>query len=139
MSLWLVANHPATRPHSPLDHGELSAASKIAGREPVRPHPRDAGPLGLGDGDVVRIHGAVGGCLAGVRISDPVRPGVAQLATGAWWDPSAPEAATCVHGSPNAVTRDIGTSRLTQGRTGQLTRVALELHARPPAPVRAHG
>ncbi len=95
--------------------------------------------LGLGDGDVVRIRGAVGSCLAGVRISDAVRPGVAQLATGAWWDPSAPEVATCVHGNPNAVTHDIGTSRLTQGCTGQLTRVALERHDGPLPPVRAHG
>ncbi|WP_413099320.1 molybdopterin-dependent oxidoreductase [Streptomyces sp. Inha503] len=136
---WLVANNPATRLHSQLDHGELSASSKIAGREPVRLHPRDAGSLGLADGDVVRIRSAVGSCLAGVEISDAVRPGVAQLATGAWWDPSAPEVATCVHGNPNAVTHDIGTSRLAQGCTGQLTRVALERHGGPLPPVRVHG
>ncbi|MFJ4634978.1 molybdopterin-dependent oxidoreductase [Streptomyces hygroscopicus] len=135
---WLVANNPATRLHSQLDHGELSASSKVAGREPARLHPGDAAALGVRDGDVVRIRSAVGSCLAGVVVSDAVRPGVVQLATGAWWDPSAPEVATCVHGNPNAVTQDIGTSRLAQGCTGQLTRVALERHDGPLPPVRAH-
>ncbi|WP_050993753.1 molybdopterin dinucleotide binding domain-containing protein [Streptomyces violaceusniger] len=134
----LVANNPATRLHSQLDHGELSASSKVAGREPVRLHPRDAATLRLRDGDAL-IRSAVGSCLAGVVISDAVRPGVVQLATGAWWAPSALEVATCVHGNPNAAGHGIGTSRLAQGCTGQLTRVALERHDGPLPPVHAHG
>jgi biotin/methionine sulfoxide reductase len=87
---------------------------------------------------VVRIRSAVGSCLAGVVISDAVRPGVVQPATGAWFDPSAPEVATCVHGNPNAITRDIGTSRLAQGCTGQLARVEVERYDGPLPAVRAH-
>ncbi|MFC9223410.1 molybdopterin dinucleotide binding domain-containing protein [Streptomyces hygroscopicus] len=116
----------------------MSASSKVAGREPARLHPGDAAALGVRDGDVVRIRSAVGSCLAGVVVSDAVRPGVVQLATGAWWDPSAPEVATCVHGNPNAVTQAIGTSRLAQGCTGQLTRVAVERHDGPLPPVSVH-
>ncbi|MET8009037.1 molybdopterin-dependent oxidoreductase [Streptomyces sp. NPDC005271] len=137
--LHLIANNPATRLHSQLDHGELSAASKVADREPVRVHPTDAAAHGLRDGDVVRIRSSVGSCLAGVVISDALRPGVVQLSTGAWYDPSASDIATCVHGNPNALTPDTGTSRLAQGCTGQLTRVTLERYGGPLPPVRAHG
>ena len=136
--LWLVANNPATRLHSQLDHGPHSAAAKVAGREPVRVHPEDAAALGLTEGEVVRLRSAVGSCLAAVVLSDALRPGVLQLATGAWFDPSAPEVATCVHGNPNALTADVGTSRLAQGCTGQHTRVAVERLTAPPPPVRAH-
>ncbi|MEU0844525.1 molybdopterin-dependent oxidoreductase [Streptomyces sp. NPDC005962] len=136
--LHLVANNPPTRLHSQLDHGELSASSKVRGREPVRMHPGDAAARGVRDGDVVRIRSTVGSCLAGAVLSDALRPGVVQLATGAWFDPSAPEVATCVHGNPNAVTRDTGTSRLAQGCTGQLARVEVERYDGPLPAVRAH-
>jgi len=57
-----------------------------------------------------------------------IRPGVVQLPTGAWYDPVDPEEETplCVHGNPNVLTRDIGTSALSQGCTGQLTTVEVE-------------
>ncbi|QLH20180.1 molybdopterin-dependent oxidoreductase [Streptomyces sp. Rer75] len=136
--LHLVANNPPTRLHSQLDQGELSASSKVRGREPARMHPDDAAARGVRDGDVVRIRSTVGSCLAGAVLSDAVRPGVVQLATGAWFDPSAPEVATCIHGNPNAVTRDTGTSRLAQGCTGQLARVEVERYDGPLPAVRAH-
>ncbi len=51
-----------------------------------------------------------------------------QLATGAWFEPDDPSAdkANCIHGNPNILTRDIGTSQLAQGSTGQLTKVDVE-------------
>lgn len=134
--LFLVANNPGTRLHSQLDHGATSAESKLHDREPLRIHPADAQGRGLSTGDIVRISSATGSALAAVVISDDVRPGVVQLATGAWFDPSAPEVATCIHGNPNAVTRDIGTSRLAQGCTGQLTRVEVRRHQAPLPPLR---
>ncbi len=136
--LFLVANNPATRLHSQLDHGATSAESKIHGREPLRMHPTDAAYRALSAGDVVRVVSATGSALAAVVISDSVRPGVVQLATGAWFDPSAPDVATCIHGNPNAVTRDIGTSRLAQGCTGQLTRVEVQGFAAAPPPLRIY-
>jgi len=137
--LQLVANQPATRLHSQLDFGATSLASKIRGREPVRLHPHDAAARGIRDGDIVRLYNNRGACLAGAVLSDALRPGAVQLATGAWYDPADPAAATpfCVHGNPNVLTRDAGTSRLAQGCTGQLTLVEIERFDGPAPPIRA--
>jgi biotin/methionine sulfoxide reductase len=137
--LQLVANQPATRLHSQLDFGAASQAAKIAGREPVRLHPQDAAARGISDGDIVRLFNDRGACLAGAVLSEALRPGVVQLATGAWYDPEAPAAdkPLCVHGNPNALTRDAGTSRLAQGCTGQLCLVEVERFDGPLPPIRA--
>jgi biotin/methionine sulfoxide reductase len=137
--LYLVANQPATRLHSQLDFGAISLASKVQGREPVRIHPQDAAARGIGDGDVVRLYNERGACLAGAVLSDALRPGVVQLSTGAWFDPDDPagDQPLCVHGNPNVLTTDVGTSRLAQGSTGQLTRVEIERFEGPIPPIRA--
>ena len=126
--LALVANNPATRLHGQLDGGAYSQASKVKGREPVRMHPSDAAARGIAEGDVVRLFNDRGSCLAGAVITADVRPGVVQLSTGAWFDPDDPRAeiAMCVHGNPNVLTRDVGTSRLTQGCAGQHALVQVE-------------
>jgi biotin/methionine sulfoxide reductase len=136
--LILVANNPATRLHSQLDHGAASVDSKVGDREPLRMHPDDAAARGLVTGDIIRVTSPRGSVLAGLIISDAVRTGVVQLSTGAWFDPSAPEVATCIHGNPNAVTRDIGSSKLAQGCTGQLTPVEVRVYDGPLPPVRVH-
>jgi biotin/methionine sulfoxide reductase len=137
--LQLVANQPATRLHSQLDFGATSQAAKVSDREPVRIHPRDAAARNIRDGDIVRLYNDRGACLAGAVLSEALRPGVVQLATGAWYDPDDPEAEKplCVHGNPNVLTRDVGTSRLAQGCTGQLSLVEIERYDRPPPPVKA--
>ncbi|MFL5267184.1 MAG: molybdopterin-dependent oxidoreductase [Stellaceae bacterium] len=137
--LQLIANQPATRLHSQLDFGATSLASKIKGREPARMHPQDAAARGISDGDIVRLYNDRGECLAGAVLSDALRPGVVQLSTGAWYDPEDPgaEKPLCVHGNPNAVTRDTGTSSLAQGCTGQLSRVEVERFDGPLPPIRA--
>jgi biotin/methionine sulfoxide reductase len=137
--LQLIANQPATRLHSQLDFGATSLAAKIKGREPVRLHPHDAASRGIRDGDIVRLHNDRGSCLAGAVLSDALRPGCVQLATGAWYDPLDPAAAAplCVHGNPNVLTRDAGTSRLAQGCTGQLALVEIERFDGPLPPVAA--
>jgi biotin/methionine sulfoxide reductase len=137
--LQLVANQPANRLHSQLDFGAASQEGKLRGREPVRIHPDDASVRGIGDGDIVRLFNDRGGCLAAAVVSEDIRKGVIQLATGAWYDPEVPEedAPLCVHGNPNVVTRDVGTSRLSQGCSGQLTCVQLERFTGNLPPVRA--
>jgi biotin/methionine sulfoxide reductase len=126
--LHLIANNPKSRLHSQLDIGAHSQASKIQGREPIRVHPADAAPRGIGNGDVVRVFNDRGSCLAGALISDDVRPGVVQLSTGAWYDPLDPADpdAMCVHGNPNVLTLDKGTSKLGQGNIGQHALVEIE-------------
>lgn len=126
--LLLVANNPSTRLHSQLDVGATSQASKVQGREPIRMYPSDAAARGIAHGDIVRVFNDRGSCLAGAILSEDVRPRIAQLSTGAWYDPldRSDFDAMCVHGNPNAVTMDKGTSSLAQGSTGQHVLVEIE-------------
>jgi biotin/methionine sulfoxide reductase len=137
--LHLISNQPATRLHSQLDHGAVSRAGKVADREPVLINPRDAAARGVLNGDVVRIFNDRGACLAGAVVSDDIRCGVIQLATGAWYDPLRPgEAGTLdCHGNPNMLTADRPTSRLAQGPTAHSALVELERWDGIPPPVRA--
>ncbi|MBX5050067.1 molybdopterin guanine dinucleotide-containing S/N-oxide reductase [Rhizobium lentis] len=134
----LICNQPHSRLHSQLDYGDFSRSTKIKGREPVRINPADAAERGIADGDIVRLFNSRGSCLAAAVMSEDVRSGVLQLATGAWFEPDDPAAdrAMCIHGNPNILTRDIGTSQLAQASTGQLTRVQIERFDGEPPPVR---
>jgi len=138
--LHLLANQPATRLHSQLDGGATSQASKVQGREPIRMNPLDASSRGLIDGDVVRVFNDRGACLAGLIIDDRLRPHVAQLSTGAWYDPldAADPDSLCVHGNPNVLTDDVGTSSLAQGCSGATVLVQIEKYSGTLPPVRAH-
>ena len=136
--LHLLCNQPTHRLHSQLDMGAASRSTKVAGREPIRLHPEDAAARGLAGGDVVRVTSARGSLLAGVVLSDALLRGVAQMHTGAWYDPSAPEVADCVHGNVNVLTPDEPTSTLAQATSGAHVLVRVEAHAGPLPPVRAH-
>jgi biotin/methionine sulfoxide reductase len=138
--LLLIANNPARRLHSQHDHGAHSQAGKVREREPVRLHPADGAARGIADGDVVRVFNDRGACLAGAVLDDALEPGVAQLSTGAWYDPDDPagDAPLCVHGNVNVLTADRGTSRLAQGCSGQHVLVEIERHPGEPPPIRAY-
>ena len=138
--LHLVANQPATKLHSQFDYGGHSTAMKRRGREIARIHPADAAPRGIAEGDIIRLSNARGACLATAEVTEDIRPGVVQLPTGAWFDPEDPaeDNSPCVHGNPNVLTRDVGTSSLAQGCTGQLTVVEVERFTGNLPPVRAH-
>ena len=73
-------------------------------------------------------------------LSGDVCPGVVQLSTGAWYDPETQDGdqSLCVHGNPNVLTRDIGTSRLAQGCSGQLTVLEMERFTGNLPPIRAY-
>ena len=108
--------------------GRVSRDSKIGGREPCRMNPADAAARSIRDGDVVRIFNDRGACLAGVRVSDAIRPGVLQLSTGAWYTPAYPGVIGSLdaHGNPNMLTADHGTSRLGQGPCAHSVLVEVE-------------
>ncbi|MEO8751228.1 MAG: molybdopterin-dependent oxidoreductase [Casimicrobiaceae bacterium] len=137
--LHLLSNQPATRLHSQYDHGALSRASKIQGREPVLLNSEDAADRAIAAGDVVRVFNDRGACLAGAVLRDDLRRGVAIMATGAWYDPQDPgEIGTlCKHGNANVLTRDVGSSRLAQGCSAQTALVEVERFAGVVAPVTA--
>jgi biotin/methionine sulfoxide reductase len=137
--LHLISNQPRTRLHSQYDNGAYSRASKIQGREPVWIHPRDAAARGICNGDVVRLFNDRGACLAGAVVTDMVMPGAVQLATGAWFSPGDAGASDakpfCVHGNPNVLTRDVGTSKLAQGPSSHTCLVEVEKFTGPLPPV----
>lgn len=135
--LHLISNQPRTRLHSQMDAAGPSAASKIAGREPLHLHPDDAAARGLKAGDVALVWNARGRLLAGIVPDAGVMPGVAVLATGAWYDPDA-EGGPERHGNPNVLTRDAGTSRLAQGCSAQSCMVEIDRWTAPLPRVRAH-
>lgn len=137
--LWLVANQPHTKLHSQLDFGGHSQASKRRGREVCSMHPRAAAARGIAEGDIVRLFNEVGACLASAHLDEGMREDVLQLPTGAWYDPAtdARGLPLCIHGNPNVLTRDIGTSALAQGCAGQLSTVQLERFDEPLPPITA--
>lgn len=139
-SMRLVANQPATRLHSQLDFGGYSAASKHRGREVASLNPSDAAARGIADGDIIRLFNRRGACLAAARVTSDIAPGVVQLPTGAWYDPADLDADVplCVHGNPNVLTLDVGTSSLAQGCTGQLCVVEVERFAGNLPPITAY-
>jgi len=139
-SLRLTANQPARRLHGQLDFGEHSQAGKHRGREVARLHPSDAASRGIAEGDIIRLFNDRGACLAAAVLTEDVSPGTVHLPTGAWYDPADPDedAPLCVHGNPNVLTRDAGTSRLAQGCTGQLTAMEVERFSGNLPPIRAY-
>ena len=62
---------------------------------------------------------------------------MAQLSTGAWYDPLDPSDpdSLCVHGNPNTLTRDEGSSKLGQGNVGQRVLVQIERWDAPLPPI----
>ena len=136
--LQLVANQPRRRLHSQLDVGAYSQEGKVRGREAVAMHPADAAERGIADRSCVRLFNDRGSCLAGVTLTEDVRPGVVQLSTGAWYDPDPGDPSFCRHGNPNVLTADRPSSALSQGNTGQLAMVEVEPYAATPPEVSVH-
>lgn len=138
--LHLISNQPGPRLHGQLDPSPGSLAQKVRGREPIWINPADAERRGISDGDVVRVFNDRGACLAGVHVTDLIRPGVVQLATGAWYDPDRPGeiGALDKHGNPNVLTLDKGTSKLAQAPAAHSLLVEVERFLGPVPDVTAH-
>ncbi|WP_017234846.1 molybdopterin-dependent oxidoreductase [Pandoraea sp. B-6] len=131
--LHLLTDQPRNKLHSQLDGSPYSAANKVRGREPLYLHPRDAAARGILDGDIVEVFNARGRCLAGVRITDRILPGVVRMSTGAWYDPE-PDTGRDKHGNPNVLTADVPASGLSQGCAAQscLVEVSAPVTNAPP-------
>lgn len=138
-ALHLISGQPLTRLHGQLDNGTTSKAPKINGREPVYLHPDLAAKHQITEGDIVCLSNARGKCLAAAVITDAIRPDTISLATGAWFDPQIIDGERIeVHGNPNALTLDKGSSELSQGNIAHTTLVWLSKWDKPLPPVGAH-
>ncbi|BBK30725.1 biotin/methionine sulfoxide reductase [Stella humosa] len=134
----LVSRQPVDKLHSQLDYSSRSQALKQDGREIASIHPDDATRLGIAAGDTIRLWNARGACLAGVRVTDGVRPGVVILPTGAWYTPADDrDGALDLAGNPNVLTLDKGTSALGQGCSAHTCMVSIERVMAPPPLVAA--
>mgnify|MGYP002628070839 CR=1 FL=1 len=122
--LHMISNQPHNKLHSQLDHGSVSEGDRPHGVEPVTMHPADANARNLSAGQIVCIHNIRGACFAELNISADIRPGVIQIATGAWYDP---DGNTCRKGNPNTLTPDKGTSALAQGPIAHSCLVSVSL------------
>ena len=116
--LALVANNPATRLHGQLD---LGAYSQAVEGERAR---AGADPPGRRGGARHRRTATSCGCSTIAAAASPAR--CSRPTCGPAWCSSRPargstrttrsaEIAMCVHGNPNVLTRDVGTSRLVAG------------------------
>ena len=123
--LQLISGQPANRLHSQLDNGSESQKDKILGREPIKINKEDAIARNIKNGDIVEVYNKRGKCLAGVIISSEVMKGVVFLAVGAWYDPIE-DGSFCIHGNPNVLTTDQGTSSLSQGPSAHSTLVEVK-------------
>ena len=137
--LHLISGQPPDRLHGQNDGFGPSRKRKIAGREALSLNPADARRRGIRQGDVVRVYNDRGACLAGANLSDAIMPGVVQLFAGAWYDPERPGEPGSLdkHGNSNVLTRDRGTSSLSQATTAHTTLVEVERFVDPAPPVTA--
>jgi biotin/methionine sulfoxide reductase len=126
--LHLISNQPRKKLHSQLDHGPASRTTKIRDRETVRINRLDAAARGICEGDIVRIFNDRGACLAAAAISENVRENVIELPTGAWYwaARTGDDKPLEVHGNPNVLTKDVGSSSLAQGPTAHSCLVEVE-------------
>ena len=123
--LHLISNQPKHRLHGQLDNGSDSKSSKVNNREPVIINSKDAKKRSIKNNDIVMLYNNRGKVLAGAVLSEDVMEGVVVLSTGAWFDPNY-TLNTEVHGNPNVLTNDVGTSSLAQGPTSHTTLIEIK-------------
>ena len=71
------------------------------------------------------VYNKRGKVLAGAKVTNEVMEGVVILSTGAWFDPDY-NLKLERHGNPNVLTKDVGTSSLSQGPTANTTLVEIK-------------
>ncbi len=135
--LHVAANHPQMRLHSQLCGTVNRNSYTIADREPCWMNPEDAKKRGLTDGAVVRVFNDRGQILAGLRITDEIRPGVIRINEGGWFDPlNAREVGSlCRYGDVNNLMTGVASSRLAQGNCGHTGMAEVERYTASLPPV----
>lgn len=123
--LYLLSPQPKRRLHSQYDQSQYSQAGKIQGKEVLTMHPQTAAARGLAEGDLVRVFNTRGACLAGLALDARQRADTVILPTGAWFNPC-PSSGLELNGNPNVLTRDKGTSQLSQGPSAHTCLVQVE-------------
>lgn len=135
----LISGQPETKLHSQLDSGSWADKHKRRGREPAYMHSDAASERNISDGDIVCISNIRGRCLATAVVTEGIRPDVIVLATGAWFDPQIIGGDVLeVHGNPNVLTIDKGSSELSQANIAHTAIVKVAKWAGPLPAVQVH-
>jgi biotin/methionine sulfoxide reductase len=135
--LHLLSPQPEGKLHSQLDAAGNSMRTKTANRERIHLNPRDCSDRGIAAGDLVRAFNDRGATLAVAEPDAGVIAGVAILATGSWLDID-PATGLEVHGNPNVLTPDVGSSRLSQGPAPNSCLIEVERWTKAAPPVTVH-
>lgn len=116
------------RLHTQLDSTESRNFNKVEDREPCWLHPDAAAKLGVKSGDVVKLSNGRGETLAGVIVTDRIRPDVVAIHHGSWHDPidRASEKSLDVNGCDNVLTIDTPSSKLSNGNVANTALVKIE-------------
>lgn len=113
----LLTSKSRYRLHSQLDSTASNLFANVEDREPVWIHPDAAKKLGLKSSDVAKVTSRRGSVLAGVIVTDRIRPDTVVIHHGGWYSPEEPgeEGSLDVHGCDNVLTIDIPSSKLSCG------------------------
>ena len=131
-SFHLVSPHPVDRLHSQQSQTSLRERYAVGNREPVLINSKAAEKLGIKNGDLVRVYNARGEVIAGAKLDPDIREDVVQIYEGAWYDPEQfGKRSICKNGSPNVLTPDIATSKLSGGNSSHTALVDIEKYKGP--------
>lgn len=126
-ALRLLTPQPKNRLHSQLETAAPAQRAKVKGYECARLHPSDLGTASIQTGDPAEIWNHRGIVVVAVIADPKVASGHVVLPTGAWYNPVIDASGRRVDlgGNPNTLTRDQGTSSLSQGASAGVARVAV--------------
>lgn len=126
LPLRLLSPQPETRLHSQLDGAHAAPAARVQGCEVARAHPADLAAAGVEGGARALLENARGAVLVVIEADPRVMPGHVVLPTGGWYRPGEIGGRTVdLGGNPNTLTRDAGSSELSQGASAGGARVRL--------------
>ncbi len=136
----LLTSKSRYRLHSQLDSTASNLFANVEDREPVWIHPDAAKKLGLKSGDVAKVTSRRGSVLAGVIVTDRIRPDTVVIHHGGWYSPEEPgeEGSLDVHGCDNVLTIDIPSSKLSCGNVANSTQVKIKRWDDELEPIMAH-
>ncbi|MGR3378164.1 molybdopterin-dependent oxidoreductase [Salipiger abyssi] len=126
LPLRLLSPQPETRLHSQLDGAPLATEARRHGCEVARAHPDDIAKAGLTSGVPALLGNARGSVLVVIEADPALAPGHVVLPTGGWYRPATIDGERIdLGGNPNTLTRDTGSSELSQGASAGGARVRL--------------
>lgn len=136
----LLTSKSSYRLHSQLDSTASNLFGNVEEREPIWLHPDAAKALGVVSGDVVEVQSRRGRILAGVVVTDRIRPDTVVVHHGAWYCPEEPgEIDTLdVHGCDNVLTQDIVSSKLSCGNVANTALVRIKKYEKDLCPIYVH-